>query len=722
MGTAPYSSLPIGNQWVSGDTAPPTNIPGGPGIPAMTPQEKETPVREADAWSDTRAAQIALGDFQRMEAYRTINHDWRFRTSDQLYLAWTQRKTWEGTKLPRSSVGIFLAYEQIEALLPNVIGALFPDNNQLPFDVEPMPTSTMDQAQAVRNLIAYQLQDIGDYGKFLSLRELVRRAYKSSYIYGNGIVECCVLDKMVTRTQFERVQVPIRQTVAHPLTGEPVGVPTGQFRSVVHRNLAQEHIVRPSLFNVDIRDWYIDPNCSSHNIQDASCCAVRSLPTINQLKEYANIQGMRLPDDAGLLKLANIKTTVQGDTSKQQTEAFRGMSWQPSTDYTTDPNLARVELIRYFQKNRYVWILGRQWVAYNQPNQYGILPFLDAFYSDVPGRFYGLSICDLVEGDQKLAEAIINGRIDELNLMIHPPIIKKQGRGFSAAQQRLRPGVIWDAEDPSKDFVRFEMGNVTQAAYVEVDALERRVQKKTGITDLAVLGSPGAGGNSANRSATGISTQSSASGKRIEYLVQTIEDQFMVPALNLVHALNQVFLPEDEMVRVLGPQAQLVQIDPVQIFNASVRFKLNASSKLRTRQMLQGGGLAIILQSLLNPEMIQLNMQMGRKLDMGQVDRLINDTFGLPAMALWADMSQQEQQQFMMQKMMPEMLKRQMQQDRLQSHAQVSDDKDETMLLKELISKLLTPDAAHALINDMFGTKLTLPSDIPPPTQQGQGE
>ena len=66
--------------------------------------------------------------------------------------------------------------------------------------------------------------------------------------------------------------------------------------------------------------------------------------------------------------------------------------------------------------------------------------------------------------------------------------------------------MIWDAEDPKNDYIRFDMGNVTAQAYVEVDALERRVQKKTGITDLAVLGTPSAGGNSANRTATGVSS------------------------------------------------------------------------------------------------------------------------------------------------------------------------------------------------------------------------
>src|SRR3954464_3431529 len=111
----------------------PTNVDAGQVV--LTPEERENPKLPTDQWTDTYAKNIALADFQRAEAYRTSNHDNRFRISDQLYLAWTQRKTWEGTKIPRSSVGIFLALEQIEALLPNVVLSLFPDNNRLPFDV-----------------------------------------------------------------------------------------------------------------------------------------------------------------------------------------------------------------------------------------------------------------------------------------------------------------------------------------------------------------------------------------------------------------------------------------------------------------------------------------------------------------------------------------------------------------------------------------------------------
>lgn len=687
-------------------TNAPSNIQGGPGIPPLTTGESENPTSPTDQWSDTYAAKIVMGDFQKMEAYRTINHDWRFRTSDQLYLAWKQRQTWEGTKIPRSSMGIFIALEQIESLLPSVILSLFPDNNRLPFEAEPTPGTSIEQAEAVSDLLGWQLQDIGEPGKYLSMRELCRRAYKQAYIYGNGIIEFGVIDKNVIRTKFERQQVPVRQMIPHPVTGEPFAAPTGQMKSIVHQFTQSEHLVRPSLMNTDIRDFYWDPNCSSHNVNDGVMCATRHLMTVDQVMEYQGIDGFNLPSARDLEKFAQIKTTSQGDTTKMNQESFRGMTWQPSIDYTVDPSQKRLEVIRYWQKNHHVWLIGRQWTAYNKGNQYGLLPFLDAFYVDVPGRFAGLSICDLVECDQKLAEAIINARVDELNLMIHRPLIVKAGRPFSASQQRIRPGVVWKVEDPANDIKWMETKPTTQDAYIEVNALEQRVQKKTGVTDLAVLGTPSAGGNSANRTATGVSAQSGASGKRIQYHVENAEDQFIVPALDILHKLNQIFLPTDEMMQVLGPEGQVIQIDPVDILNADVKFKMNASSKMRTRNAMAAGGLGLVLQTYLNPEVMQIAMMAGKKIDFAQVERLVNDTFGMAPTALWADMNPQEQQQFVQMKMMPEMMKRQTQQARLDSHSQIQDAKDETAIIKTVLEKLVTPQAAHAILNALTNSSL----------------
>ena len=167
------------------------------------------------------------------------------------------------------------------------------------------------------------------------------------------------------------------------------------------------------------------------------------------------------------------------------------------------------------------------------------------------------------------------------------------------------------------------------------------------------------------------------------------------------------------MVRVLGPQSQLITIDPVEIANASVKFRMNASSKLKTRQALQGGGLAIILQSILNPALMTLAMQNGVKPIFAQIQRMVNDTFGLPEMALFGPMTPEEQQQFAQQMQAENMAKMQLQQSRLDAQGQQTESKNETQVLTTLLKQIVTPDAAHSMLNQLTGAKLPLSNEQP---------
>jgi hypothetical protein len=232
-------------------------------------------------------------------------------------------------------------------------------------------------------------------------------------------------------------EIPELALMQHPMGGV-FPVPTG--KSQVRQRIDNQKISKPVLIYRDIREIYIDPNCPSPNVQDAQLMSHRGLMAIEQLLDYRETEGFDIPDEQTLIKLANQKFYTQGDNDKAQTEAYRGGYWQPVIDYSSDPSQKRVEVIRYWQKGRAVWLLGREHVAFNQANQYGMLPFFSTFYTDVLGRHYSLSLADLVEGDQKLAEALLNSRIDELNLMIHSPVIKK--RGMSIPNMRLRPGLV----------------------------------------------------------------------------------------------------------------------------------------------------------------------------------------------------------------------------------------------------------------------------------------
>lgn len=660
---------------------------------------EQLPIAQNSEWSDSDALTIALRDFRNAETYRTQNHEWRWQTSDEIYLAWGRRRHWEGTRIPRSSLQVHLAFQQIEALLPQVISALF--SGDLDFDCLPRSSqTTFEQAMQVMNLLRYQMENLdGSDPKFNTLREIFRLTYKCDLIYGNGICEWGWQQKLVDRKYYQRQQVP-EMTNVPMADGTMVGVPTGKYNNQITQMDAKKLISQPFMHQRDIRDFYIDPNCPSPNIQAAGFCATRSLIPIQHIQGYRGQDQFNIPDDETLLKLAKKKFYTMGDQSKAITEAYRGGWWQPTIDQSLDPRNARIEIIRYWQKGRHVWVFGREHVALNKPNIYNAFPFLNTCYADVYGRFYGMSICDLVECDQKFSEALLNARIDELNLILHPPIIKKRGMVFSPTQQRIRPGVVWDADNPQTDVIKMEMGNVTQQAFIELQQVDQRTQAKTGVTDLAVLGVASSGGNSANRTATGVAAQTSATNSRTHYQVTTIEDQFFQPLLNVMWDLNKNFLDPQQMLEILGPDGNILQLDPVDVLNSDIGFKLNTGSRMKSKAYLQSGGMMNLLQYMMNPQLLEMMAEQQNKTpDIEAVTGLFMNTYDLPPKALFRSMSPQEQQIRQQKMMMPLIAKQQLQGQRIAGQAALQQGKEETELLKAILKLVADVPGIQKILN-----------------------
>lgn len=667
-----------------------TNVPD----PERPIEEQRRVIPISEPWDDRTALQTVLRDFGHAERFRFQNHDRRFKTADEMYLAWVQRKTWEDTKIPRSSLPVFLVLGQVEALIPAVVDALFADDP--PFGTLPHGAGTWAQAAAVKELIRHQMDGLDEKG-MLSLREVICQMLKSSFIYGNGIIEWGWLAKVGKRLQYTKKLNPKMLKMTGP-DGQPAFVPSGQYDVIVDKQEVDYMINKPCLQLTDIRDFYIDPHCPTSDVQDATYCATRHWRTVEDISAMRGTPGFNIPADDVLRELAAGKNSTFADQTKQQQEVFRGNWYTPQQDYTDDPALKRMEVIRYWRASRHVWVLGRKWVAHNQPNCYNALPFLAMPYINVLGRFYGLSIPDLVEGDQKLVEALLNARVDEVNLNVHPPIVRRRGMSIPPSARRLRPGVVWEVDgDPSRDIVRMQMGNVTADAHIEVDAAERRVQKTTGITDTGMLGIASAGGNSANRTATGINTQSAAASRRVQYLVESWEDRFMNPLCNIMLALNQRFLLPEQAMAIMGQAGQQVQIDPMDILNASVKFEFKASAKMRSRGALQSGGLQVILESFANPAFLELQAKMGYQLNTPAMVEMVADALNVRAEDLFMPLQPQVQQS-MNQPSADQQLRMEMQDKRLEAQDAMAQDKNAVELMKVVGSKIITPDVAHNVV------------------------
>jgi len=269
------------------------------------------------------------------------------------------------------------------------------------------------------------------------------------------------------------------------------------------------------------------------------------------------------------------------------------------------------------------------------------------------------------------------------------------GVKIANSQRRLRPGVEWEVpDDAQKDIAIMNMGDVLPAAYVEVQASELRGQQTTGANDVAAMGTASAGGNSANRTATGVQTQNAAFSSRIQALVENCEDQAFEPFLKILFLMAQKFGDPNQQI-FAGSQS----IDPLDVMNAQVKFKLRASDKLRIRRAAASGAFEMVINQLAGLQ--NAFAPSGETVNVDLVGQLIGDALGLPVGQFIIPMTPQQQQARQQQMMAPEMMKMQQMMGRMQALAAMSESRDDTKLLDTIFKKILTPEQAASLAKEM---------------------
>jgi hypothetical protein len=652
-------------------------------------------------WTAEEAKRIVLGDFNRAASDRATNYETKWQNAAAIYAAVRNgEKVWEGSKTPRANMQIWHAFTQVNALRPQLIDAIC--GADLDFDVEAASSGTnITQLHQVRALMEEQLRSLGGMTKFQSFRSCVDHLTEDATVLGNGIWEWgWDGPRTEMAVNWQRVTEPEMAMAEHPmLPGMAIPMPTGRMTSYAKKNFTPETVSRFFLDPVDLMDFYIDPNTRCTNVQKAGFAARRHMMTIEEIGSYRGQEGYDIPSDIELYRLSQQKTFTEGDTTRQAIQSYRGIN-QTGQDQSVDPRLARLEVIRYWQRNHHVWLIGREHVARNTPNQYQAIPFLNWCYVNALGSFYGYSIPELLDSGQKLIKTLTDGRLDELNLILHPPFITKLGMARTQSKMKLRPGANWEAEDPTKDVVRLEMGNVTQQAFQEVSLVENRDQKVTGITDLAVLGAPSSGGNSANRTATGVQAQTTASNTRVHGLVANLEDQTLTPMLTQMWQLICMFLDPQQVLSILGPDGQNFQVDPVDILNADPKFKLKTANNMKMRAAMQAGGLQTLTQYVMNPQLHEaLAEQQQQVLDVAQFTEFYLDVYNVKAFSLFRPMTPQEVQRQQAAQQQAGQEKMQLQQQRLGAMSQDAHERDETAIIVATLNALANIGALNEILD-----------------------
>lgn len=584
---------------------------------------------------DQTAADLVLKDLNRGEYYllaKGMSVEWD--ADDRLYLFRVPQGFWEGSSVPRASLGRPVIYEHIESLMPQVMSALFSDNP--PFEAISRPRTKQEAARSSKEIISYQLDE-------MNFREELRKCVKECLVYGTCYMRLGW--RRYQKTVYERVRrgTPKVQMVnGLPVKSYDKGSGNWALRA------KKVWVNEPYCENVHIRHIIPDPKLRCPDIRKAGFLCHREYMGVEALeKTFRHIPGNKLPETADLKALfdqpkespersmleGRSTTSVMntGISSLDLNMEFKAMPRYQEA--TSDPNKQELEVVEYWTSTQHYVVLNRKLCIINEKNSFGEIPYRSCCFTDVLDSFFGLGLARLLKGEQRLQQGIINGRLDDLSLRLSGSFIRIRGSNTPAQQMRLRPGGIIDSDTPD-GIKMIEYPPAMADAFTEVEASDARSQRISGANELITQGGQ-QGPSSITRTATGMNALSAGVGARLGYFIDFISDLIFVPALEFFQECNSKWLDEETIESILTDElASAYDGDMLDVVNAKLKFKMLASAKAKARQALAQNLMPMMQVFQQQPVQDSLAMQ-GKVFDWAEFAQAVADISEISGSQKW---------------------------------------------------------------------------------------
>jgi hypothetical protein len=608
---------------------------------------RQVPIEYGQEPEDDVAVRLVVKDLNLAEYYllakgMTVSWD----RADRLYLFRMPQSFWEGSSVPRASLGIPLIFEHIESLMPQIMSSLFSDDP--PFDVTAKAKTTPEAARAVRRLIAAQLEAMG-------FEEQVRLGIKECLNYGTGLWKYGWCEKEGRALNYKYADVPEAQAMG---VGT-VLLPTKGSRKVVEE-IEKYTYHEPWLEKIHIRFAVVAPDLREPDVRKAKYVIHRTYPTLEDLECLRNQPGYKLPSpeflaslfrpprespERSLLEGRSTSSVLNtGISSLDINMEFRAMPrWQ---DPSRNPNEQPLEVLEYTTPTKVISVLNRKLCIKNDPNPLNKINYFSISFADVLDSWYGLGISTLLAGEQRLQQGVINSRLDDLALRLSGTFLRTRGANTPTQQLRLRPGGIIDTDD-QKGIQMIQYPPAIADAFTEIDASDSRAQRRSGANQLVTQGTAPSQGQ-LGRTSAGVSTAVGALGARMAYWMDQIVNLMFVPFLEAVQEMNSRWLPEEEIKDFFEEEMkEELHLDPLEIKNANLRFDILAGAKLRSRMAMLQLAPQLVQLLTLAPVLDAINDQQ-KKVDWVEIIQSLIDASDWPgAQKFITDMSQEDKQRQM---------------------------------------------------------------------------
>ena len=346
-------------------------------------------------------------------------------------------------------------------------------------------------------------------------------------------------------------------------------------------------------------------------------------------------------------------------------------------DSSEDPLDHKLEVLEYWTNESVIVVLQRKTLIRNEKNPFGCIPFVSAFWDDIPGSFYSFGIARRIGGIQTHVQGLRNLRLDDINLNLQQIWLAKIGTEIASQPMKAYPGAVFKVDDIEKSLKPLLGKPILAEAYREEEVLIDDAERTSGANSLTVQGGMGMGNKSTGmRTAAGASAVTGASDARTQGFVDNIATQVFIPTLNAFLQMNRQRMDLELTRKIIGEELfQALEMSHqgdylVDMCNAyDLQVSVLASTNLASRSKM-ANALPILAEMFMQPAFQQSIQQSGMKVNWIEMGRRMEQVSGWDTpSSIFVPMSQQEVQAQGAQN--PEVLKAQSTKSRLdQMHQQ----------------------------------------------------
>lgn len=520
------------------------------------------------------ALNLVVSTFDKYENIERSALYQRWDEADRLYSGYKEVITWEGSSVARANFPYRVVFDQVESAVPAIREALFGDAEW--FDVAPLPGGDVKSAQAVKARLKYVLaQQNQGYGA--NAKSEIMCAVRNTLIYGQS---CLGLEFDPTSAQ-------------------------------------------PKVTHIQLKDMYFDLGNTTNWVDNCRSVIRRSFKTVEELESWRGAPGITMPDKNVLWTMAKQGYYTPADSAKDEQRQVIGEYGTISGDTVPSPTHGLVPVLTYYSKEQIIVVLGRNYCIYSQRNPYGCLPFVVIPCYEYPNRFMAYGYADILWEVQRITEALTNGRLDEISLLLNPPRMMKDSGMMTPSQEAYRPGAVYRFSGDIKDnMVIPQQAQFGTNIWTEVEFYRTAGELRTGINGIA-QGSARPG--NVNRTAGGVSSQLQASSMRLSNIVYNVETYGIVPLLCKLLKFLQVH--ENPGEYAIGEGENGHEYIPTSAYYRPVTFQIKAASEMLSREKL-AETLPIIMQNLVNGPLVQGLASIGQAIDFSVFFDMVQDAAG----------------------------------------------------------------------------------------------